>query len=108
MVTTMETTLEAASLHAVSDLISKMAKALVDRPEDVFVEIVETPPGLTMKLGVAPDDLGKIIGKQGRTARAFRVILMAASMRKNRHVCLDIVATCPQEAHHPQLRHFVS
>ncbi len=92
--------MEAATQRTVSDLVLKMAKALVDRPEDVFVEALDAPPGLTMKLSVAPGDLGKVIGKQGRTARALRVILMAVGTKGNARICLDI--TCPLDSQSPQ------
>jgi predicted RNA-binding protein YlqC (UPF0109 family) len=68
-------------------LVEKIAKALVDSPDDVVVTGGEGV--LTLK--VAPADLGKVIGKQGRTARSIRTILGAAGMKQNRRITLDIV-----------------
>jgi predicted RNA-binding protein YlqC (UPF0109 family) len=68
-------------------LVEKIAKALVDSPDDVAVTGGEGV--LTLK--VAPADLGKVIGKQGRTARSIRTILGAAGMKQNRRITLDIV-----------------
>jgi len=63
------------------DLISYIAKALVDNPEEVTVSEVEGNQTSVLELKVAKEDLGKVIGKQGRTARAMRTILSAASAK---------------------------
>ncbi|MBW7956587.1 MAG: KH domain-containing protein [Deltaproteobacteria bacterium] len=73
------------------DLIEFIAKALVDRPEDVRVVEVEGERTSVIELSVAKEDLGKIIGKQGRTARAIRVILTAASTKLKKRSVLEII-----------------
>ena len=65
-------------------LIEDIAKALVDIPEEVQVKELQGEQTTVLELKVAPGDLGKIIGKQGRTARSIRTILGAASMKLNR------------------------
>lgn len=72
-------------------LIEDIAKALVDIPEEVAVHSVEGEQITVLELKVAPSDLGKIIGKQGRTARSIRTILGAASMKLNRRFTLEII-----------------
>ena len=70
-------------------LIEDIAKALVDIPEEVAVNVVEGEQVTVLELKVAPSDLGKVIGKQGRTARSIRTILGAAGMKLNRRfACL--------------------
>jgi predicted RNA-binding protein YlqC (UPF0109 family) len=73
------------------ELVEFVAKALVDHPDDVHVEVVEDPTTTTLKLRVAPGDLGRVIGKQGRTARAVRTLLHATAARAKRRVVLEIV-----------------
>jgi hypothetical protein len=72
-------------------LIEDIAKALVDIPEEVEVFTVEGEQTTVLELKVAPSDLGKVIGKQGRTARSIRTILGAASMKLNRRYTLEIL-----------------
>lgn len=73
------------------DLVVYMVKALVDCPDDVSVtEIVGTQTSV-IELSVAKEDLGKVIGKQGRTARALRTILSAASAKLNKRTVLEII-----------------
>jgi predicted RNA-binding protein YlqC (UPF0109 family) len=73
-------------------LVEQMAKALVDQPDQVAVNVVENEGDNTvLELHVAPGDLGKVIGKQGRTARSMRTILGAAGMKLQRRVTLEIV-----------------
>jgi len=72
------------------ELVSNLAKALVDKPEDVSVEAVDDITSTMLRLRVAPTDLGKVIGKQGRTARSIRTILAAASMKAQHRFALDI------------------
>ncbi len=71
-------------------LVEQVAKALVDQPEAVEVESRETEGILALRLKVATPDLGKIIGRQGRTARSIRVILGAAALKRNQRCTLDI------------------
>jgi predicted RNA-binding protein YlqC (UPF0109 family) len=73
------------------DLVDFLARGLVDRPEEVEVEEVEEPDALVFELKVAEEDLGKVIGKQGRTAKALRTILSAASAKTGRRVVLEIL-----------------
>jgi predicted RNA-binding protein YlqC (UPF0109 family) len=73
------------------DLVDFLARGLVDRPEEVEVEEIEEPDALVFELKVAEEDLGKVIGKQGRTAKALRTILSAASAKTGRRVILEIL-----------------
>jgi hypothetical protein len=70
------------------DLITK---ALVDKPEEVVVSEIEGEQTSVIELKVAKEDLGKVIGKQGRTARAMRTILSAASTKINKRSVLEII-----------------
>ena len=72
-------------------LIEDIAKALVDIPEEVAINEVEGEQTTVLELKVAPSDLGKVIGKQGRTARSIRAILGAAGMKLNRRFTLEII-----------------
>jgi len=72
-------------------LIEDIAKAVVDIPEEVEVKAVEGEQITVLELKVAPSDLGKVIGKQGRTARSIRTILGAAGMKLNRRFTLEIL-----------------
>jgi predicted RNA-binding protein YlqC (UPF0109 family) len=76
---------------AMKDLIERIARALVDNPEEVAVTALEGSQATVLELKVAKEDLGKIIGKQGRTARSLRTILGAASGKARRRVVLEIV-----------------
>lgn len=73
------------------DLIEYIAKALVDHPEQVRVVEVQGERTSVIELAVAKEDLGKIIGKQGRTARAIRTILTAASTKLRKRSVLEII-----------------
>jgi hypothetical protein len=73
------------------DLVEFVAKALVDHPDQVRVDAVEDSTTTTLKLSVAPGDLGRVIGKQGRTARAMRTLLHATAARAKRRVVLEIL-----------------
>jgi hypothetical protein len=73
------------------DLITYVAKALVDNPEAVEVSEVEREQTSVIELKVAKSDLGKVIGKQGRTARAMRTILSAASTKIRKRAVLEII-----------------
>jgi len=72
-------------------LIEMIAKALVDKPEDVEVTEVDGEQTTVIELKVAKEDLGKVIGKQGRTARALRTILSAASTKIRKRSVLEIL-----------------
>ena len=73
------------------ELIEQIAKALVDSPEEVSVTAVEGQQVTVLELRVAPGDLGKVIGKQGRTARSIRTILGAAGMKLKKRFTLEIL-----------------
>ncbi len=73
------------------ELVTDIAKALVDTPEEVSVREVEGEQVTVLELRVAPSDLGKVIGKQGRTARSIRTLLGAAGMKLNRRFTLEIL-----------------
>lgn len=72
-------------------LIEQVAKALVDEPDGVSVSQVEEGPETVLELTVAPNDLGKVIGKQGRTARAMRTLLSASGLRLRKRFELEIL-----------------
>jgi uncharacterized protein len=72
-------------------LIEQIAKALVDAPDEVAVEAVDEDEGTVLELKVADQDLGKVIGKQGRTARAMRTLLGAASLKQHKRYTLEIL-----------------
>lgn len=73
------------------DLIKYIAESLVDNPEQVSVKEVEGNQTSVLELTVAKEDLGKVIGKQGRTARAMRTILSAASAKIKKRAVLEII-----------------
>lgn len=73
------------------ELIAYIAKALVDLPEEVSVTEIEGEQTSVIELKVAKEDLGKVIGKQGRTARAMRTILSAASTKIKKRAVLEII-----------------
>ncbi len=73
------------------DLIEYIAKALVDKPEDVSVKVTEGEKTTIVELRVAQEDMGKVIGKQGRTAMAMRTILNAASTKMGKRCLLEIL-----------------
>lgn len=73
------------------DLLLYIAKSLVDRPESVNVVEVEGEKTTVLELRVASEDLGKIIGKQGRTAKAIRILLSAAATKMKKRVVLEIL-----------------
>jgi predicted RNA-binding protein YlqC (UPF0109 family) len=76
---------------AVDELVREIARALVDEPEAVDVQSVQRDENTILKLRVAPGDVGKVIGKQGRTARSVRTILGAVSMKLHHRYTLDIL-----------------
>lgn len=73
------------------ELLELIAKALVDQPDDVAVTEIEGEQTTVLELKVAREDLGKVIGKQGRTARSIRTILAAAGMKLRKRVVLEIL-----------------
>ncbi len=74
------------------DLVEYLAKALVDRPDEVSVEEFEEDDGtIVFELTVAEDDVGKVIGRNGRTVNALRTVIRASAVRHNRRVLVDVV-----------------
>lgn len=78
-------------MAGMKELVEDIAKALVDIPEEVNVRQVDGQQVTVLELKVAPSDLGKVIGKQGRTARAIRTLLGAAGMKVDRRFTLEIL-----------------
>ena len=78
-------------MSAMKDLLEEIAKALVDSPEDVRVTEVEGEQTTVLELRVQNEDLGKVIGRQGRTARAIRTLLAAAGMKVQKRFVLEIL-----------------
>ncbi|HEX9161984.1 MAG TPA: KH domain-containing protein [Thermoanaerobaculia bacterium] len=72
-------------------LVEFVAKSLVDAPDEVQVHSIERSDATVLELEVAQPDLGKIIGRQGRTARAIRTLLAAAGQKQRRRYILDII-----------------
>ena len=83
------------------DLVEEIAKALVDNPEEVSVTEIEGEQTTVLELRVAQPDLGKVIGKQGRTARAIRTILGAAGMKLRKRFVLRHDCSDRQDPRHP-------
>ncbi len=76
---------------SLKEVIEAIAKALVDFPDEVAVTEIDGEVTVVLELRVAPQDLGKIIGKQGRTARAMRTLLRAAGMKLKKRFVLEIL-----------------
>ena len=76
---------------SLKEVIEAIAKALVDYPDEVAVIEIEGEATTVLELRVAPQDLGKVIGKQGRTARAMRTLLRAAGMKLKKRFVLEIL-----------------
>lgn len=73
------------------ELVEVIAKALVDNPDEVRVNEVERDGMIVLEVTVADEDMGKIIGKQGKIAKAIRTVLKSASIKSNKKVVLDII-----------------
>ena len=86
-----EPSLQKDAVNAMHTLILELAKALVDDTGAVRVDVINENDSAVLRLHVAPSDIGKVIGKQGRTARSLRTILSAASMKYQHRFALDIV-----------------
>ena len=78
-------------MQDLADLIGFVAKALVDDPDAVEVKALEGDRTIVIELSVAQEDLGKVIGREGRTARAMRTLLAATSARQERRAILEIL-----------------
>jgi hypothetical protein len=73
------------------DLVEYIAKSLVDDPQSVSVQVVEGEKSTILELRVAPEDIGKVIGKHGRIAKAIRTVLQAATVRTGKRTVLEIL-----------------
>ncbi|ACB84953.1 KH domain-containing protein [Natranaerobius thermophilus] len=73
------------------ELVEYIAKSIVDHPEEVSVSEVEGKKAMVLELKVHPDDMGKVIGKQGRIAKSIRTVVSAAAIRENKRVMVEIV-----------------
>ena len=73
------------------ELVEVIAKALVENPDEVVVTEKEEGKNITVELHVAPSDMGKVIGKQGRIAKAIRSVVKAAASKENKKVIVDIM-----------------
>ncbi|HSB08323.1 MAG TPA: KH domain-containing protein [Blastocatellia bacterium] len=76
---------------SLKEVVETVAKALVDNPDEVTVTEIDGEATTVLELRVAPQDLGKVIGKQGRTARAIRTLLRAAGMKLRKRFVLEIL-----------------
>jgi predicted RNA-binding protein YlqC (UPF0109 family) len=85
------------STETMKQLIFEIVQALVDIPDAVSVEVIEDRESTVLRVRVAPQDIGKVIGKQGRTARSLRTILGAASMKLRHRFSLDIIEDDDEE-----------
>ncbi len=74
-----------------SELVEIIAKYLVDNPDEVRVNEVEGTQSIIIELKVAPEDMGKVIGKQGRIAKAIRTVVKAAAIKENKRVSVEII-----------------
>jgi predicted RNA-binding protein YlqC (UPF0109 family) len=75
----------------VKELVEIIAKSLVDNPETVKVNEVFGEQSIILELKVAPEDMGKVIGKQGRIAKAIRTVVKAAAIKENKRVVVEII-----------------
>lgn len=73
------------------DLLEYLAKSLVDNPDDVKVEVIEGERSVILQLKVHPDDIGKVIGKQGRIAQALRTLVKAAATKQGKNAIVEIL-----------------
>ena len=73
------------------DLLEYLAKSLVDKPDEVEVSQIEGERSVILELRVSPDDMGKVIGKQGRIAQALRTIVKAAAIKDGKRVMIEII-----------------
>ena len=73
------------------ELVEYIVKSLVDQPENVEVNVVEGEKSTILELRVSPEDMGKVIGKQGRIAKALRTILSATATKSGKHASLEIL-----------------
>ena len=73
------------------DLVEVIAKSLVDNPSEVHLNEIQGEQDLILELRVAPEDMGKVIGKQGRIAKAIRTVVKAAALNKDQKIVVEII-----------------
>jgi predicted RNA-binding protein YlqC (UPF0109 family) len=73
------------------ELVEILAKALVDHPDEVYVNQIEGEQSIILELKVNPDDMGKVIGKQGRIAKSIRTLVKAAAAKEGKRVVVEII-----------------
>lgn len=73
------------------ELLEIIARSLVDNPDDVYVNEISADDSVILELTVAKEDMGKVIGRQGRIAKAIRSVMKAASLKENKHVIVEII-----------------
>ncbi len=73
------------------ELLEKIARSLVDNPDEVSVTEVDEDQSLVLELRVAEEDMGKVIGKQGRIAKAIRVVMKAAAIKESKRIVVEII-----------------
>ena len=76
------------------ELLEYLAKALVDNPDDVKIEVIEGERSVILQLRVNPEDIGKVIGKQGRIAQALRTIVKASATKQGKNAIVEILDCC--------------
>jgi predicted RNA-binding protein YlqC (UPF0109 family) len=77
-------------VHAIADAVTNIVKLTVDKPDEVSLEVITVPGSTVLRYSVAPSDIGKLIGAQGRNARSLRVIVAAIGMGAKQRISLDI------------------
>jgi uncharacterized protein len=78
-------------VHFMTELVKFIAQSLVDKPEDVSVTSRENSKNVIVELRVAPEDMGKVIGRQGRIAKAIRTVVKSATLREKKKYIVEIV-----------------
>nr|WP_286207947.1 KH domain-containing protein [Clostridium caldaquaticum] len=78
-------------VYSVKELVEIIAKSLVDNPEAVQINEIAGEQSIILELKVAPEDMGKVIGKQGRIAKAIRTVVKAAAIKENKRVVVEII-----------------
>ena len=87
----MDEEVKKVSVEDMVSLVEYIAKGLVDTPDEVKTNLNEDEEAITIELSVAKDDMGKVIGKQGRIAKAIRTVVRAASLKSEKKVLVEIV-----------------
>lgn len=81
----------AQASERVADLVEYLVTSLVDQPDEVFIDIIDSDDGTTFELHVAPDDLGKVIGRQGRIIKSIRTLVRAAALSDNARIDIEVI-----------------